>query len=100
MRLTVRRAKISKDLREHFALYGTEVVALALGLGTVQGSGLGTAPVMPTNALMIVHGNQQAASEWLREQRDKRECYEFLMTALTIIAAVAASIAAWPVVKP
>ena len=36
----------------------------------------------------------------LREQRDKRECYEFLMTALTIIAAVAASIAAWPVVKP
>jgi hypothetical protein len=103
MPIWIRKAKISADLRAHFDLYGKEVIAIALGLGTIQGgTGLGAAPVMPTRALMIVHGNQDAAAAWLREQRDPDELREagrfWGMRILTLIAAVAACIAAWPII--
>jgi hypothetical protein len=72
MRFKVRRANIRQDLRDLFTLYGTEVVALALGVGTlpVGGGGFG-GTWSPTVALQTVHLNQQAAAEWLRERRDK-----------------------------
>lgn len=102
MRFRIRYANIRSDLRPHFELYGKEVVALALGLGTVQGGGgIGAAPLLPTQALMIVHGNQDAAAEWLREERDRKDRHQTVMTLvewfilLFVIAGVGIDLAIW-----
>jgi hypothetical protein len=101
MRLRIRRAKITPDLRENFELYGTEVVALALGLGVLPVGSVQTG--MPSFVLRMVLMNQTPAIEWLRERRDREERRESLgywsMLILTAIAAIAACIAAYPIVK-
>jgi hypothetical protein len=40
MRLEVRRASLDDDLRDLFEQYGEQVVAMALALGSNQGTGL------------------------------------------------------------
>jgi hypothetical protein len=103
MRIRIRRAKIEQSLRDQFELYGKEVVAFALGLGTTTSGGLGAAHVNPTVAMRVVHQKQKEAAEWLREQRDRderRDAVRFWgMLFLTFVAAVAACIAAWPIIK-
>jgi hypothetical protein len=101
MRLRVRRAKITPELRDNFELYGKEVVALALGLGVLP-----VGPVqrgMPSSVLQTILMNQTPAIEWLREKRDQEERRESLgywsMLILTAIAAIGACIAAYPIVK-
>lgn len=42
MRLEVRRATLDDDLRDLFEQYGEQVVAMALALGSNQGTGLRT----------------------------------------------------------
>jgi hypothetical protein len=79
MRFKVRRANIDQEVRTLFEQYGEQVVALALGLGTMQGSGgLGSAPVMLTRAMMVVFQNQDAAHKWLMERHDVAERRETL----------------------
>jgi hypothetical protein len=73
MRFDVRRASIEDDLRELFEQYGEQVVAMALALGSNQGTGLRTHPVAPTHAMNVVHANQDAAAKWLMERRDLAE---------------------------
>src|SRR5689334_22450758 len=65
MRFRIRKAQIRDDLRSQFELFGENVVAVVLGLGTMS--------AMPTQALLIVFQNQAAAAEWLQEARDKAE---------------------------
>ena len=60
MRLEVRRANLDDDLRDLFEQYGEQVVAMALALGSNQGTGLRTHPVAPTHAMNVVHANQDA----------------------------------------
>jgi hypothetical protein len=84
MRWRIRRAKIPADIRGLFELYGKDVVAMALGLGTVAGGGR----ELPTQALMTVHHNQQAAAEWLREERDREDCHKLVMTIVEILILV------------
>jgi hypothetical protein len=101
MRLRVRRAKISAELRDNFELYGSQVVALALGLGVLPVGSVQTG--MPSSVLRMVLFNQQPAIDWLREKRDQEERRETLgywsMLILTAIAAIGACIAAYPIVK-
>jgi hypothetical protein len=73
MRLEVRRANLDDDLRDLFEQYGEQVVAMALALGSNQGTGLRTHPVAPTHAMNVVHANQDAAAKWLMERRDLAE---------------------------
>jgi hypothetical protein len=73
MRFDVRRASIDDDLREVFEQYGQQVVAMALALGSNQGTGMRTHPVAPTHAMKVVHTHQDAAAQWLREKRDLAE---------------------------
>jgi len=54
MRFDVRRASIDSDLRELFEQYGEQVVAMALALGSNQGTGMRTHPVAPTHAIKVV----------------------------------------------
>jgi hypothetical protein len=68
MRLEVRRATLDDDLRDLFEQYGEQVVAMALALGSNQGTGLRTHPVAPTHAMNVVH-----AAQWLQERRDLAE---------------------------
>ena len=49
-RLEVRRANLDDDLRDFFEQYGEQVVAMALALGSNQGTDLRTHPVAPTHA--------------------------------------------------
>jgi hypothetical protein len=63
MRLEVRRANLDDDLRDLFEQYGEQVVAMALALGSNQGTGLRTHPVAPTHAMSVVHANQDAAAK-------------------------------------
>jgi hypothetical protein len=99
MRFRIRRANIRPEVRDDFELYGSDVIALALGLGILPYGNTG----FPSAILRTVLMNQKDASEWLREKRDKEERHETLgfwsMTILTAIAAIAACIAAWPVIK-
>ena len=62
MRLEVRRANLDDDLRDLFEQYGEQVVAMALALGSNQGTGLRTHPVAPTHAMSVVHANQDTAA--------------------------------------
>jgi hypothetical protein len=98
-RFKIRRADIRAELRSMFELYGKEVVALALGLGMP----LAGSRMSPTAVLQTIHLNQDAAARWLQEQRDRdnrRDAVRFWgMLVLTLIAAVASSIAAWPIIK-
>jgi hypothetical protein len=73
MRFRVRKAKIADDLRKNFDLYGENVVALALGIGAMQGGGGFGPATAPTNAMMIVFHNQSAAAQWLQEKRHQAE---------------------------
>jgi hypothetical protein len=73
MRLEVRRATLDDDLRDLFEQYGEQVVAMALALGSNQGTGLRTHPVAPTHAMNVVHANQDSAAKWLMERRDLAE---------------------------
>jgi hypothetical protein len=63
MRFRIRKAQIRDDLRQHFELFGEAVVALALGLGAMQGGGGFGPPTAPTNAMMTVFQNQAAAAQ-------------------------------------
>ena len=100
MRLRIRRADIPADLRSMFELHGKEVVALALGHATKGGPGSGT---LLTHVSRTILQFQDAAARWLQEQRDRdklRDDVRFWgMLVLTFIAAVAAAIAAWPVIR-
>jgi hypothetical protein len=69
MRLKVRRAKLDDDLRDLFEQYGEQVVAIALALGSNQGTGFRTHAVAATHAMSVVHANQDAAARWLLERR-------------------------------
>jgi hypothetical protein len=101
MRMRVRRAKITQELRDNFELYGTQVVALALGLGVLPVGSVQTG--MPSFVLRVVLMNQTPAIEWLREKRDEEQRQEKLgfwsMLILTAIAAIGACIAAYPIIK-
>jgi hypothetical protein len=82
MRLEVRRAKLDDDLRDLFEQYGEQVVAMALALGSNQGTGLRTHPVAPTHAMNFVHANliydaekgeDDGQGEILREPQDQSD---------------------------
>ena len=73
MLLEVRRATLDDDLRDLFEQYGEQMVAMALALGSNQGTGLRTHPVAPTHAMNVVHANQDSAAKWLMERRDLAE---------------------------
>jgi hypothetical protein len=73
MRFDIRRASLDDDLRDLFEQYGEQVVAMALALGSNQGTGLRTHPVAPTHAMKVVHTHQDAAAKWLMEKRDLAE---------------------------
>jgi hypothetical protein len=73
MRFRIRKAQIRDDLRQHFELFGQDVIALALGLGAMQGGGGFGPATAPTNAMMTVFQNQGAAAQWLQEKRDQAE---------------------------
>jgi hypothetical protein len=64
---------LDDDLRDLFEQYGEQVVAMALALGSNQGTGLRTHPVAPTHAMNVVHANQDSAAKWLMERRDLAE---------------------------
>jgi ABC-type phosphate transport system permease subunit len=100
MRLTVRRAKIAAELRDNLELYGSQVVALVLALGVVRTAAMGGSNSYISTMIL---NNQQAAADWLREKRDQEDRRETLgywsMFVLTAIAAIAAGIAAYPIVK-
>jgi hypothetical protein len=88
MRLEVRRANLDNDLRDLFEQYGEQVVAMALALGSKQGTGLRTHPVAPTHAMSVVHANQDAAAKWLTERRDsaeRRETIGMIMNAALLV---------------
>jgi len=68
MRLKIRKADITDELRDTLDLFGKEVVALALGLGRdIPGGG------EPTWPQQVILNNERAATEWLREKRDEDE---------------------------
>jgi hypothetical protein len=88
MRLEVRRANLDDDLRDLFEQYGEQVVAMALALGSNQGTGLRTHPVAPTHAMSVVHANQDAAARWLLERRDlaeRRETIGMIINAALLV---------------
>jgi hypothetical protein len=88
MRLEVRRANLDDDLRDLFEQYGEQVVAMALALGSNQGTGLRTHPVAPTHAMSVVHANQDAAARWLLERRDlaeRRETIAMIMNVALLV---------------
>jgi hypothetical protein len=62
MRFDVRRASIDEDLRKVFEQYGEQVVAMALALGSNQGTGLRTHPVAPTHAFILIKMPQHSGS--------------------------------------
>jgi hypothetical protein len=68
MRFRIRRADIDQERRGHFERYGKEVIALALGLGS-----LSPGSVAVTHALQTVILHQHEASLWLQEKRDEEE---------------------------
>jgi hypothetical protein len=72
MQLGTRRAYPGDGLRDHFEQYGA-VVAMALALGSNQGTGLRTHPVAPTARDGVIHAKQDAAAKWLLERRDLAE---------------------------
>ena len=84
MRFDVKRASIDDDLRELFEQYGEQVVAMALALGSNQGTGMRTHPVAPTHAMKVVHTHQDAAAQWLREKRDLAERRETIGMVVNI----------------
>jgi hypothetical protein len=70
MRLRIRRASISDELRSEFEKAGTQVVALALGLGNLVPGGGQFVSQIQQNVL----GHQAEASAWLQEKRDEETC--------------------------
>jgi hypothetical protein len=46
-----------------FEQYGPQVVAMALAIGSNQGTGMRTHPVAPTHAMKVVHTHQEAGSD-------------------------------------
>jgi hypothetical protein len=88
MRLKVRWAKLDDDLRDLFEQYGEQVVAIALALGSNQGTGFRTHAVAATHAMSAVHANQDAAARWLLERRDlveRRETIGMIMNAALLV---------------
>jgi hypothetical protein len=84
MRFEVRHASLDTDLRDLFEQYGELVVALALAVGSLQGTGLRTTPVAPTHAMRVVHAHQDAAAQWLTERRDLAERRESITMILNV----------------
>jgi hypothetical protein len=84
MRFEVRHADLDTDLRDLFEQYGELVVALALAVGSLQGTGLRTTPVAPTHAMRVVHAHQDAAAQWLTERRDLAERRESITMILNV----------------
>jgi hypothetical protein len=84
MRLQVRQAKLDDDLRDLFEQVGEQVIALALALGSMQGTGLRTTPVAPTHVMKVVHAHQDAAAQWLTERRDLAERRDTINTTLNV----------------
>jgi hypothetical protein len=70
MRFRIRRAKISPQMRDDFERYGAQVIALALGLGSLTPQ----SGQFPTHALQTVVLHQSEAADWLREKRDEEMC--------------------------
>lgn len=70
MRFKIRQAEIDGNLRLSFDLYGEQVVALVLGLGSLPH---GTQPVLIAQATTIVLMNQEPARKWLLEKHDLAE---------------------------
>jgi hypothetical protein len=65
------RASIDDDLRELLEQYGEQVVAVALALGSNQGTGMRTRHPRARDEGGSHH--QDAAAHWLREKRDLAE---------------------------
>ena len=84
MRLNVRQANLDLDLRDLFEQYGEQVVAFALALGSMQGTGMRTTPVAPTHAMRVVHAHQDAAAQWLTERRDIEERQRTISMILSV----------------
>jgi hypothetical protein len=84
MRLQVRQARLDDDLRDLFEQVGEHVVALALALGSMQGTGLRTTPVAPTHVMKVVHAHQDEAAQWLTERRDLAERRDTINTTLNV----------------
>jgi hypothetical protein len=81
----VRRATLDDDLRD---IFGEQVVAMALALGSNQGTGLRTHPVAPTHVMSVVHAHQDTAAQWLRERRDlaeRRETIALILNAALLV---------------
>jgi hypothetical protein len=76
MRFKVRKANIPPYLRDELEALGEQVMALAMGLGVMKGGGLGTAPEMPTLAMMLAYQNNEQIKAWLQEKRDQAEYRE------------------------
>ena len=84
MRCRIRRASISQQMRDDFERYGRDVIAFALGLGSLTpGSGQ-----FPTHALQTVVLDQADAAAWLTEKRDKDERRETVTLSLEIAIVV------------
>jgi hypothetical protein len=95
MRVRIRRAKIKPENRKLFEQYGPEIARAALGTGVRPPSGGGWA----SGPLLTVSHNERDAIEWLREKDDERERRDGFQFWITVLAAVAACLAAWPTIK-
>jgi hypothetical protein len=98
MRLEVRRANLDDDLRNLFEQYGEQVVAIALALGSNQGTGFRTHVVGPTHAMSVVHANQDAAARWLLERRDlaeRRETIGLIISATLLVFMASSLLMRW-----
>jgi hypothetical protein len=77
-------------MRDDFERYGSQVIALALGLGVLPIGGMGGGH--PTHALQTVVLHQADAAAWLTEKRDEEERdktrTEFIEWAILIFVVV------------
>jgi len=84
MRFRVRRANIKQTLREQFEMFGEQVIAVALGVGSDG--------MVSTAAQKLVRDNPVDAILWLREQRDYADRHatrvELLGWAILVLLAV------------
>jgi hypothetical protein len=91
----VRRANIPSKLRERFKFYGEPLMIVAIESG--DGTRIGT------ELAKLGQEHREEIVSWLQECRDleaRREALRFWsMLVLTLIAAIAASIAAWPIIR-
>jgi len=70
MQFGIRRATIKQEYRDTFEQCGVQVVALALGLGSLTPGG----NQFPTHVLQTVVLHQAETTAWLQEKRDQERC--------------------------